>query len=301
MARNDFPLPILHPELIVPLLNTYSSLQIGGIWGTATSGQTWMAADGERFIWSADGMQVIYSQDGKFFTQSARGFVNDIRTYPAAAAGRSAQPWVRIAQVEVKLLMGIVAGASGVGFVIVVGTEIAEFVGENHDDFAKWEYQLEVVLKARQLLKSYAPVLYDKVFDAVLGQVFKDVKSNIPDAVTPEIVFFGVGVIVGSVGKALSKGKFRLLGLILVVLEQLLVRLTIGVVPQAIKITEAEYRKMADQIITQLRSAGVTIQDSDITKMVEEVRQHPDIVKQALDLMRDAFEQVPAAKQATGG
>src|ERR1700680_4267766 len=126
MARNDFPLPIPHPELIVPLLNTDTSLQIGGIWGTATSGQTWMATDGERFIWSADGMQVIYSRDGKFFTQSARGFVNDIRTYPAAAAGRSAQPWVRIAQVEVKLLMGIVAGASGVGFVVVVGTEIAE-------------------------------------------------------------------------------------------------------------------------------------------------------------------------------
>jgi len=207
------------------------------------------------------------------------------------AAGRSAAPWVAIAQTEVKLLMGIVAGASGVGFVVVVGTEIAEFVVENRDDFSKWENQLEVVLKARAILKAHAPVLYDKVFNAVLLQISKDVFSNIPDAVTPQVVFFGIGVIIGNVGKKVATGKFTWAGLIFVVVEQLLIRLTTGVVPKAIKITETEYRKMAEDIIKQLRTAGVSIQDGDIRKIVKEVQDHPDEVKKAFDLMKDAFEQ----------
>jgi len=291
MGKDDFPLQIVHPDTIIPRLNTDSSLFIGGIWGSVKSGQTWMASDGERFVWSADGLQVIYSQDGKFFTQSPRGFINEVRTFPLVAAGRSAAPWVAIAQTEVKLLMGIVAGASGVGFVVVVGTEIAEFVVENRDDFSKWENQLEVVLKARAILKAHAPVLYDKVFNAVLLQISKDVFSNIPDAVTPQVVFFGIGVIIGNVGKKVATGKFTWAGLIFVVVEQLLIRLTTGVVPKAIKITETEYRKMAEDIIKQLRTAGVSIQDGDIRKIVKEVQDHPDEVKKAFDLMKDAFEQ----------
>jgi hypothetical protein len=244
----------------------------------------------ERFIWSADGLQVVYSQDGNFFAQSARGFTNEVRTYPLAAAGRSAQPWVAIAQTEVKLLMGIVAGASGVGFAVVVGTEIAEFVVENRDDFSKWESQLEVVLKARAILKAHAPVLYDKVFTAVLKQIFKDVAVNVPDSVTPQVVFFGIGVIVGSIGKKVATGKFTWSAVIFVVVEQLAIRLITGVVPKAIQITETEYRKMADEIIKQLQTTGVALQDGDLRKIVEEVQQHPDEVRQAFDLMKDAFE-----------
>jgi hypothetical protein len=300
MASDDFPLLISSPEHIIPMLNTTTTLVIGGIWGVATSGQTWMATDGQRFIWSADGLQVIYSRDGKFFTQSSRGFVNDVRTYPAVAAAISAKPWVRIAQTEVKLLMGIIAGASGVGFYLVVGTEIAEFVIENRDNFAKWSHQLDVVLQARQILKGNAPVLYDKVFNAVLKKMFWKVLGNIPDSVTPEVVFFGLGVIIGHVGEAAEKGEVTWTAIIWLVVAQLAKRLLLGVVPEAIKLTEDEYRKMADQIIGQLRNAGVAIQEGDIRKIVEEVRQHPDTVKQAFDLMRDAFENI-SALSATGG
>jgi hypothetical protein len=70
--------------------------------GSVTGGQNCIAADGERFVWSADGLQVVYSQNGQFYLQSARGFINEIRTYPLVAAGRSAEPWVRVAQVEMK-------------------------------------------------------------------------------------------------------------------------------------------------------------------------------------------------------
>jgi hypothetical protein len=289
MSNDDFPIPIAQPEAIIPLLNTQTSLFIGGIWPAATAGQTWIASDGKRFIWSADGLQVIYSRDSKFFAQSAKGFINEVRTYPAAAAGRSAAPWIVVAQTEMKLLMGILAGASGVGFGIVVGTEIAEFVGENAEKFKDWEKKFEVVLKARTLLKTHFPVLYDKVFNAVLNQIYKDVKHNLPDSITPQVVFFGVGVIIGSIGKKLAQGKFSWFSVIFVVVEQLCIRFILGVAPEAIKITESEYQKMADEILTQLRKAGVAIQDGDIRKIVSEVQQHPDELKKAFELMRDAF------------
>src|ERR1700688_1286733 len=48
MASDDFPLLISSPEHIIPMLNTTTTLVIGGIWGVATSGQTWMATDGQR-------------------------------------------------------------------------------------------------------------------------------------------------------------------------------------------------------------------------------------------------------------
>jgi len=292
MGNADIPVLITQPDTIVPKLDTGTMLNIGGIWGTVKSGQTWIASDGRRFVWSANGLQVVYSIDGKFFAQGSQGFINEVRTHPFIAGVSSAEPLVRLAQIEVSFLMGLLAGASTAGFVIVVGTEVAEFVIENRDEFSVWYHQLEAVLKARALLKAHAPVLYDKVFNAVLKQVYKDVKGNIPDAVTPQIVFFGVGVIVGSVGKKITKGKFTVLALVLVVLEQLAVRLLLGVVPKAIKITEAEYRKMADEIIAQLRTAGVAIHDNDLQAIVKEIQSHPIEVKKALDMMQDAFEEL---------
>jgi hypothetical protein len=239
-------------------------------------------------------MTVIYAQNGKVFIQSSQGFINEIRTLPAVAAGRSAKVWVGIAQTEVRLMCGVVAGASGVGFAIVIGTEIAEFLVDNRDNLDKWRRQLHAVLSARDLFKQHAPVLYDKVFNAVLGQVYKDVKGHVPDAVTPELVGFGVGVVIGSVGKKLAAGRFSYFAVILAIVEQLAVRFTISIVPGAVKITETEYRKLADQIISQLRTAGVMMQDVDARRIIEEVRQHPAEVKQAFDLMRDAFKEKSA-------
>src|SRR5262249_52971816 len=150
---------------------------------------------------------------------------------------------------------------SGVGFAIVIGSEIAEFVVDNRENFAKWNRQLSAILKARALLKQDCPVLYDKVFNAVLHHVYKDVKGHIPNAVTPEVVAFGVGVVIGSVGKKVGQGKFSLFVVIFAIVEQLVVRFALSLVPGAIKITEEEYRKMAEQIINQLRTAGVLIHE----------------------------------------
>lgn len=289
MSLHD-PVLIKNPETIMPLLDPRTVLHIGGIWGQIKSGQTVMASDGMRLVWSADSMNVIYTQNQKFYGQTSTGFVNEVRTAPLVEAARRAEFMARVAEIEMKLLMGVVAGSSGVGFAIVIGTEVLEFVVENRENFEKWKRQLEAVLKARELLKAHAPTIYEKVFNAVLKKLYKDVKSNIPDAVTPEVVAFGVGVIIGSVGKALAKGKFSILMLIFIVLEQIVVRFSISVVPGAFKLTADEYRKLADEIIQKMREAGVPIDSPTVKLIFEEVRKHPEEIKKAFNLLKEAFE-----------
>jgi hypothetical protein len=288
--KNNNPVPLLNPQPILAHVNTRTTLYIGGIWGEVRSGQTWTVADGRRFVWSADSMTVIYSQNGKFYAQSAVGFANEVRVAPLAIAGRQSMFMATVAEAEMKLLMGVVAGASGIGFAAVIGTEVLGFVAANRENFSKWNQQLHAVLKARAFLKTHTPVLYDKVFNAVLHQIYKDVKGKLPEAVTPETVAFGIGVVIGSVGKKAAAGKFSLLAIIFVVLEQLVIRFSLNVAPEAVKLSAEDYKKMADEIVTRMREAGINLMDSDAKTILEEVRRHPKEVKEAFEILRSAFE-----------
>jgi hypothetical protein len=288
----DYPILLEQPEPILKRCDPNTSLYIGGIWGSIKAGQTVLASDGYRFVWCADNLTVIYSNKGKFYGQNSQGFVNEVRTAAATEAGRRAQFMAKVAEIEMKLLMGIVAGTGVAGFAIVVGVEIGGFVLENRENFAKWQKQLEAVLKARESLKKYAPTTYDKLFNAVLGQVYKDTKAKIPDSVTPEAVAFGIGVVIGSVGKKVITGKFTVLGLVFVIIQQLAVRFALNVVPEALKLTGEDYQKMAQEIIAKARNAGVTIHDLDAKKIVEEARQHPREIKEAYEILRGAFEEL---------
>jgi len=290
----DFPVPIAHPETILPLCNPHTVLHIGGIWGQIEAGQTVMASDGYRFVWSADSLTVIYSLKGKFYGQNSKGFINEVRTAPIIEGARQAEFMAKVAEVEMKFLMGIVAGSSGIGFAIVIGVEVSEFVVENRENFGKWKNQLEAVLKAREYLKKYAPTIYDKLFNAVLNQLYKDTKAKIPEAITPETVAFGVGVVLGTVGKKMAKGKFSILALVVIILEQIVIRFLLNVGPEAFKLTANEYKQMADEIIKKAREAGVLLQEGDVKKIIEEARQHPQEIKKAYDMLKGAFEEFSA-------
>jgi hypothetical protein len=287
----DNPVPILNPQARLSGIKGSGFVFVGGIWGKVDAGQTVLASDGPRFLWSADPLTVIFYQRGKFFAQSTKGFAGEIRTTPFVEAGRRAAPMARLAEAEMRLLTGILAGSSGFGFATVIGTEIAGFILENRRNFAQWQRSLEAVLKAREYLKTYAPTLYEKVFDSVLNRVFADVKSKIPHAVTPDAVAFGVGVVCGSVGKKMAEGRFSLLAVIFAVVEQLAVRFSLSVLPEAFRLTGDEYRRLANEIIAKLRAAGVFLQEGDIRKIIDEVQHHPTEIKRAYEMLKEAFGQ----------
>jgi hypothetical protein len=260
-------------------------LYAGSTVGQVRSGETWTVSDGPRLVWSADSRRVIYSQRGKFYEQSSRGFEAEVRTSHAVEGGRRAEFMARIAEVEMKFLMGVVAGSSGLGFAAVVGPELAMWYYRNRDNFEKWQRQLDSVLRVRAFLKKHTPTLYDRVFNALLRQYL----SKIPDAITAETVAFAAGVILGEVGEKLAAGKFSILWLVWAVVWQIGKRFVLDVSYPAYKLTEDEYRKLAQEIISKLREGGVTIDQATVKKIVEEVKHHPKEIKEAFDMLRGVF------------
>ena len=288
---SDFPVMISNPSVVVPRLDTRTKLFLGGIWGEVGAGQTVLASDGKRFIWSANGLHVVYSSGGRFYGQSARGFANEVRTAPLIVGARGAAFMARVAEVEMKLMMGIVAGASGVGFATVVGTEVAQFTVENRNNFAKWSRSFKAFLQAREILRNKVPRLYDKVFNAILDRVWKDWRSKLGGSVTAEIVAFGVGVIIGSAGKYAAEGVFSMLKVALIVLEQIVIRFSLGVAPTAFVHTTQEYKKFADSLISSLPGAGIALTDADVRAVVEEVKRNPNEVRRAFEILKTGFGQ----------
>jgi len=129
-------------------------------------------------------------------------------------------------------------------------------------------------------------------------------RRQLPDSVTPEAVAFGVGVVIGAIGKKAAQGKFTWFAVIFAVVEQLVVRFSLSVVPEAIKLTKEEYAKLAKEIIEKVKEAGVTLDALDADKILKEVQQHPKEIKEAFDMMKSAFEKhvkTKAATSASGG
>jgi len=307
LAQAFGPLPVAKrrpsdPVLIAPeeveelLAPGNTKLDIGGIWGEVRRGTIWHASDGDRFVLSATSTDVIYYRHGSFYFQNAAGFIGEIVTTPFHEAGVRALPFVKVVEVEMRLILGIVAGASGVGFALVVGTEIGEFLLVHGKDFGRWNEQVEAVLRARAILKSKAPTLYDKLFGAVLHQAWKDMKHEIPEAITPEVVAFMVGVIMGHLGKHATKGPLSALLVIWTVVEALAMRFLVSVVPGAVQLTAREYEQMAREIADKIKNSGITLVPEDVRRMIDEVRQHPEEVRSAYRTLEKVFREFQAER-----
>lgn len=284
--RRGDPLP-LAPETVADLLAPAGAkLRIGGIWGDVTRGSVWLGSDGDRVIFSATSTDVIFYRRGGFYIQSAPGFIQEITLFPFVDAARRAAPLVRIVEVEMRLIMGIVAGVSGVGFVIVVGTEILEFLNQHRHELSIWRHQLSSILEARTILKQHAPTLYDRLFDAALRQALGDAIEEIPDAITADVVGFMVGVIIGTLGAKSFKGPLTVFTFIWVVIKSMVTRFLVSVVPGAITLTGKAYEEAASELIRQARDAGFRLSADDARKILEEIQRHPAEVRKAYEVLR---------------
>jgi hypothetical protein len=291
MADNR-PFPEPHPEALVKdwlaLVGTKVPVNgpyIGG-WPPIEAGQTWLAPDGQRFVCFASSFDITFYVNGKFFHQNPAGFIDEVLTYPYYAAGKASAWLATVAEFEMKVIMGIIAGASGAGFFAIVGTEVAEFYKQNRKNFGKWSRMLTAVMEVRATLKRIAPTLYDKVFNAVLLRLL----GKIPEGV-PEAVAFAVGVILGHAGKALWKGKFNEFSVLMEVLKQLVLRFVTSVAPVAAKLALADLQKFEADFIQTMKDEGVSISSADVKQIGEEVQKHPREMKEAFDKLKTAFSE----------
>jgi hypothetical protein len=279
---SGFPQPLPHPGAILPRLRPGGPLFVGGIWGTINEGQTILASDGERLIWRISPFDVIYSQRKAFFIQKAIDFASEVRVAPAIIGAIRAKVLV---DAELKVLIGIVAGTSSVGFWIVIGSEVTEFVIENREKFDKWRHQFWVLYDVHKAFERYAPTFYHKVIKTVLVKIWE----KVPEAITPNTIGFAVGVVVGHMGQAAFKGHLTPWAVVGYVAAQVATRFVLNVVPDAVKFTQLEYSQFVTRAISMLREQNVQITSHDMDQIIREFRAHGSELREVYEALRKDF------------
>lgn len=306
MVKNE-PIELTKKQIASITLDPAFRVRVGGIWGWIEGGKNYRTHMGKVLVLEASNLQVFFlvtegTKKNRIYAQPTTGFIGDIRSYPATKAGLKALGMAKLAVLEVNLILGVVSAVSGVGFVVVLGTDILQFMINNKQNFPKWRGAISAVLRVRKRMKQLAPTLYDRVFDAALlaawrgvyatlGIAGKELPGNIPDSAAndPKIVGRGLGAIVGKVGKNMLAQRLTVLSVIITLLLQIIMG-ALKAVPGAVKISVDKRKITAKEIIDSLKKVGVSIRNRDVQAILDEIEKNADGVKALLLDLQKAFK-----------
>lgn len=288
----------------------------------AKSGDIWHMPEGKRLIirghqwWTGSGDSlkedgIVWYQQlssdqamykvGTVYRQSREGFLIDFAYSGLAIAGKKLASTQVIIEAEMNVLLGI-ACANPIILAAEKGLSATEWILENKKNFGKWTAAVALVLEARRELKKHCPTLWDKIVDATLLGAWKgtkaavamfgvDVAGNIPESFLSDEKKVGkaTGTLVGKFGAGNFAGRMGALRVVWTVLSFVAVQAA-AAVPGAVKITAAEKKKAALDMIQALRRAGVALSEGDAETIVEEVVANAATVRGALEKLRKGFE-----------
>jgi len=279
----------------------------GGIFPFVQGGQEWpgLIGKGPRFVVDASNYGVVFIQDGVVLYQPAQGWVEDYRTYHMVRGAQGAESMAEISIFTIDVLMGIASMCGGAVTLVITGTSVLQFLQKHMNDFPKWIRVLKAIALARNVFRTYAPTLYDKVIDAALRKglalgyaafveslpyVVKLALPNLGKAVDQNVHKSGraLGKMIGKLGFTAMKGRLKLLGAIVKILLFIVTRILVAV-PKSISLRVGEYKKMAEDLIKLLRGNGVKIQESEVQAIFEEIRKNPRKIQQRLNELKTAL------------
>lgn len=295
----------------------------GGV-TTILPGEVWVGPEGNRLIihaleWTAkaeDGTEkpegvitflqlssdIASQKAGTVYRQSREGFLIDMLYAGIAIAGKRLESTQTLIEAEMQFLMGV-ASISGVVALADTGLKATEWVFFNHrnGNLKKWSEAVSLILDARSTLKTYAPTLWDKIIDAALLGAWKgakvmvamfgtDIAGNIPAGMISDKKKLGKasGMLLGKLGAGDFKGRLGALKAIWTILLEV-TKHAVKSVPAAMKITYAQKKKAATDIVAALHRSGVALSDGDALAVVEEIAANADEVVGALGKLKDGF------------
>jgi hypothetical protein len=287
-----------------------AEIRFNGQLTIVNAGEVWKAVDGDRLIVSASSLvhsDVQFIQmtavpgSGKLigvcYKQYRVGFQEDVTK--GAVAGevvRRTAHIQKLMRIEAYFLMGMLSSIGGTPVLLwSVGTNIGEFVGHNGSKFPAWAAAVGVVLAARAVIKSHAPVFYDKVVDALLLGAWKgckiavaafgtDVLTLIPEAMAKdsEKLAQATGGLVAKLGQKGWKGKVGVFSVIATIL------LEVG--KNAVTSLPVAVDLKATEIYGKLKAAGVSITEAEGKAIVLEFVKHGAILYPEMKKLKDAFD-----------
>jgi hypothetical protein len=263
-----------------------TEMPIGGLWGSITAGSNWQLPEGSRFVLLPSGYDVLYVQGGKYYIQNKEGFIGDVDNWYRGVADRCSSRFVqRVFMTELKLLLGIIAGASGIGFVAVVGAEVMTFVIEHRDDLALWLNAYVAFREFQDNVRGCAPEFYDHLYNDVYQKSKQEWWGQLGNAAkTPETISFFIGVIWGHTVARMRKGHpLTPLFLAWTLFSAVVSRFTIDVGPDAVKSAARNMEEEARKLIELARKDGVILTRNDVEKFRREVQKNQACIIPALE------------------
>jgi len=153
-------------------------------------------------------------------------------------------------------------------------------------------------------LKKYAPTLYDKLYEVLfqgmkvgalagLGLAGDDILKNVPKAMTKDTKTTGrlIGALVGGIGKVAFTKRLTILSAILSIAKTLAGKAIVAI-PGSMGITSAEGLRTAREIVTYIKSSGISISENEGKKIVDEVSKYPKEIMDSLNALMRAIRNV---------
>ncbi|MCK6547508.1 peptidoglycan-binding protein [Myxococcota bacterium] len=228
---------------------------------------------------------VFITEDNLGWVQRYEGFDLDVRFAPIALGGQQSLPAKRLLEVEMQLLLGMLAGSSIVGFALVNGVALIDFVIIHARDFGRWADEAQRLKDARDELKRTAPALYDALVETALGELWQ----RMPESITADRVAYFTGQLVALLWTRSFAGVADVAKGIGITLARTILP-TIGTAVDAGHAVAKDLESASAEVIAAFRAQGVELTEDDARRIVEEYRAHPDKIAEALDAMGRALE-----------
>lgn len=238
---------------------------------------------------------------GQVYGQATPGFLDECGIIFFQNVSARLQPIKSLIEAEAELILGLIAGTSTIGFMVVVGSKIGPPLWKHRKDFDNWGRILLATNKARGRFKQYAPTLWDKLFEGTIYILI----SRLPPNVKPKTVSYSVGLLLGGIAKklrdpAVIEGAvvhgnkiFSLSSLILGLLVQV-VLIAVKTVPNAIVEATQKWQSVGPEIFGKLEEMGVLVSPEERRKIEIEILTHPrELQETVVELQREIKQNLP--------
>lgn len=286
-------------------------------------GQTVAGLDGSRLILNINHFETVFlllddagpgdelkdqnpmrAKPGTFYKQDTAAFFDELDSMFFHDLAKELKGVKTLIAVEIGIITSI-ASASNIAFtVILLSPDIIKFIDKNHKKFVPMAGVIAAVLVVRSTLKKHTPTLYKKLIKGLfigvsagllgaVGLAGPDAVAGVPAAMVKDPMTIGklVGALIASVGKESLEKRLTLFGAVVTILKEL-AKKAAQTAAGNLGVPLQEKMRCANEIIRHLRASGVQITEAEAKTIVDEVTVHAKVVKEALDDLAKAVQQL---------
>lgn len=300
-------------------LNTSAKVPIRNMFWVNTpveAGVVFLTSQGRRLVLEATSVRVLYvlqnpSSNGnnKIYSQPTTGFIADVVYYPLEEAGRNLQTIKKVAEFEMQIIIGIFSVTSWGAFSIVLGMDVLDFAVRNQAKFPKWTRIIKASMQTRKDLKRYAPTLYEKLLYSTLlvawegtkfaGSQSGEISETLAEAAITDskVAGRGAGILAGKLGMNAMNGRIGVLSAAWAILFTVATKALAAIPGATQSAVEAfkekqlrEKAEVAQKLLDIIKRSDIQLTKDEAMKIVSEVYQHPNELKESLSNLAGAFK-----------